>query len=119
MLKKPCPYHKTPVNHTLEQCDMLKRFYGRAAAKDDEAKKDGGDGDAGSFPAMENVFLIFRGPTIDMTSRQRKRERHEVLAAEKAPPSFLDWSEPRRTPSPSAARITRTASPTGSVPAGG
>jgi hypothetical protein len=27
MLKKPCPYHKTPVNHTLEQCDMLKKFY--------------------------------------------------------------------------------------------
>jgi hypothetical protein len=24
MLKKPCPYHKTPVNHTLEQCDLLK-----------------------------------------------------------------------------------------------
>jgi hypothetical protein len=37
MLKKPCPYHKTPVNHTLEQCDMLKKFYGRAAAKDAEA----------------------------------------------------------------------------------
>jgi hypothetical protein len=37
MLKKPCPYHKTTVNHTLEQCDMLKRFYGRAAAKDGEA----------------------------------------------------------------------------------
>jgi hypothetical protein len=92
MLKKPCPYHKTPVNHTLEQCDMLKRFYGRAAAKDDEAKKDGGDGDAGGFPAMENVFLIFGGPTVDMSSRQRKRQRHEVLAAEKAPPSFLDWS---------------------------
>jgi hypothetical protein len=34
MLKKPCPYHKTPVNHTLEQCDMLKKFYGRAAAKE-------------------------------------------------------------------------------------
>jgi hypothetical protein len=39
MLKKPCPYHKTPVNHTLEQCDMLKRFYGRAAAKDGEAMR--------------------------------------------------------------------------------
>jgi hypothetical protein len=61
MLKKPCPYHKTPTNHTLEQCDMLKRFYGRAAAKDNEAKKDGGDGDAGGFPAVENVFLIFGG----------------------------------------------------------
>jgi hypothetical protein len=110
MLKKPCPYHKTPVNHTLEQCDMLKRFYGRAAAKDDEAKKDGGDGDAGGFPAVENVFLIFGGPTVDMSSRQRKRERHEVLVAEKAPPSFLDWSEdaitfsredhPNRIPNP-------------------
>jgi hypothetical protein len=93
MLKKPCPYYKTPVNHTLEQCDLLKRFYGRATAKDAEAKKDGGDGDAGGFPAVENVFLIFGGPTVDMSSRQRKRERHEVLAAEKAPPSFLDWSE--------------------------
>jgi hypothetical protein len=28
-----------------------------------------------------------------MSSRQRKRERHEVLAAERASPSFLDWSE--------------------------
>jgi hypothetical protein len=90
MLKKPCLYHKTPVNHTLEQCDMLKRFYGRAAAKDGEAKKDGTDGDAGGFPAVENVFLIFWGPTIDMSNSQHKRERHEVLAAEKAPPSFLD-----------------------------
>jgi hypothetical protein len=67
MLKKPCPYHKTPVNHTLEQCDMLKKFYGRAAAKDAEAKKDGGDGDAGGFPTVENVFLIFGGATIDMS----------------------------------------------------
>jgi hypothetical protein len=46
-----------------------------------------------------------------MSSRQRKREQHEVLAAEKAPPSFLDWSEdtitfsredhPNRIPNPS------------------
>jgi hypothetical protein len=110
MLKKPCPYHKTPVNHTLEQCDMLKQFYGRVAAKDGEAKKDGGDGDAGGFPAVENVFLIFGGPTVDMSSRQRKREQHEVLVAEKAPPSILDWSEdaitfsredhPNRIPNP-------------------
>jgi hypothetical protein len=87
---------------------MLKRFYGRAAAKDNEAKKDGGDGDTGGFLAVENVFLIFGGPTVDMSSRQR--ERHEVLTAEKASPSFLDWSEdaitfsredhPNRIPNP-------------------
>jgi hypothetical protein len=110
MLKKPCLYHKTPVNHTLERCDMLKKYYSRAATKDGEAKKDGGDGDAGGFPAVENVFLIFGGPTVDMSNSQRKRERHEVLNAEKAPPSFLDWSEdaitfsredhPNRIPNP-------------------
>jgi hypothetical protein len=68
MLKKPCPYHKTPVNHTLEQCDLLKRYYSCAAAKDGEAKKDGGDGDVGGFPAMENVFLICGGLTVDMSN---------------------------------------------------
>jgi hypothetical protein len=26
MLKKPCPHHKTPINHTLEQCGMLKKY---------------------------------------------------------------------------------------------
>jgi hypothetical protein len=110
MLKKPCPYHKTLVNHTLEQCDMLKKYYSRTTAKEGEAKKDNGDGGDGGFPAVENVFLIFGGPTVDMSNSQRKRERHEVLAAKKAPPSFLDWSEdaitfscedhPNHTPNP-------------------
>jgi hypothetical protein len=105
MLKKACPYHKTPVNHILEQCDMLKKYYSRAAAKDGEAKKDRGDGDAGGFPAVENVFLIFGGLTVDMSNSQRKRERHKVLAADKAPPSFLNWSgdahlQPRGSPEP-------------------
>jgi hypothetical protein len=90
---------------------MLKKYYSRAAAKDGEVKKDGGDGDAGSFPAVENVMLIFGGgATVDMSNSQRKWERHEVLAAEKTPPSFLDWSEdaitfsredhPNRIPNP-------------------
>jgi hypothetical protein len=42
---------------------------------------------------VENVFLIFGGPTVDMSNSQRKWEQHEVLTAEKAPPFFLDWSE--------------------------
>jgi hypothetical protein len=47
---------------------------------------------------------------MDMSNSQRKRERQEVLVAEKAPPSFLDWSEdsiafsredhPNRIPNP-------------------
>jgi hypothetical protein len=88
---------------------MLSKYYSRVAAED-EAKKDRGDGGADNFPTMENVFLIFGGPTVDMSNSQRKRERHEVLAAERAPPSFLDWSEesitfnredhPNRIPNP-------------------
>jgi hypothetical protein len=85
MLKKPYPYHKTSINHALEQCDMLKKYYSCAAAKDGVAKNDGGDGDVGGFPLVENVFLIFGGLTVDMSNSQRKREHHEVLAAEKAP----------------------------------
>jgi hypothetical protein len=69
------------------------KYYSRTAAKEGEAKKDGGDDDASGFPAVENVFLIFGGPTVDVSNSQRKRERHEVLAAKNAPPSFLDWSE--------------------------
>jgi hypothetical protein len=109
MLKKPCLYHKTPVNYTLEQCDMLKKYYSRSAAKDAKAKKDGGDGNAGGFPAVENVFLIFGGqpwtcPTASASgsgTRSSSRKRH-------LPPS----STGRRTPSPSAVKIIRTASPT-------
>jgi hypothetical protein len=110
MLKKPCPYHKTLVNHTLEQWDMLNKYYSRVAMKEDKAKKDGGDGGVDGFPAVENVFLIFGGPTVDMSTSQFKHERHEVLTAEKAPPSFLNWSEeaitfsckdhPNRIPNP-------------------
>jgi hypothetical protein len=70
MLKKHCPYHKTLVNHTLEQCDMLKKYYSRAAVKDGDAKKDGGDRDTGGFPTVENIFLIFGGPTVDMSNSQ-------------------------------------------------
>jgi hypothetical protein len=109
MLKKSCPYHKTPVNHTLEKCDMLKKYYGHVTVKEDEAK-DGDDWGAGGFPVVENVFLIFGGPTVDMFSNQCKRKRHEVLTAERAPPSFLDWSDetitfsredhPNRIPNP-------------------
>ena len=36
MLKKPCPYHKGSVNHTLEQCEMLRNYYNRVAHRDED-----------------------------------------------------------------------------------
>jgi hypothetical protein len=82
---------------------MLKKYYSCAAAKDGEAKKDGGDGDAAGFPAVENVFLIFGGPIVDMSNSQRKRERHESsLQRRLLPPSLTG----RGTPALSTATIT-------------
>ena len=94
MLKKPFPYHKGSVNHTLEQCEMLRKYYNRVAPRDEDKKKDADDkGGDGEFLSVENAFFIFGGPTANMTSRQRKRERREVFSITKATPSYLDWSE--------------------------
>jgi hypothetical protein len=80
MLKKSCPYHKGSANHTLEQCEMLRKYYKCIAHRDEDKKKDADDksGDD-EFPSMENAFFIFGGPTTNMTSRQRKHERQEVF----------------------------------------
>ena len=73
---------------------MLKKYYNRVAHRDEDKKKDAGDkGGDDEFPPVENAFFIFGGPTTNMTSRQRKRERREVFSVTKATPSYLDWSE--------------------------
>ena len=62
MLKKPCPYHKGSVNHTLEQCEMLRKYYNRIANRDEDKKKDAGDKDGdGGFPSVENAFFTLEG----------------------------------------------------------
>jgi hypothetical protein len=61
-----------------------------------EAREQGrDDDDDGEALAVDPARRAPRGPGVfdDMSSRQRKRERHKVLTAEKAPPSFLDWLE--------------------------
>jgi hypothetical protein len=30
MLKESCPYHRGPVKHTLEECDMLWHYFNKA-----------------------------------------------------------------------------------------
>jgi hypothetical protein len=32
MLKESCPYHRGPVKHTLEECDMLRRYFNKKGA---------------------------------------------------------------------------------------
>jgi hypothetical protein len=36
MLKEPCPYHKGLTNHNLEDCHMLRRYFGGVGVKKDD-----------------------------------------------------------------------------------
>jgi hypothetical protein len=72
--------------------------------------KDGGDGDAGGFPAVENVFLIFGGgqPSTCRPASARRSGTRSSPRRGRLRPSSIGL----RTPSPSTGRTTRTASPT-------
>jgi hypothetical protein len=63
MLKEPCPYHKGPTNHNLEDCHMLRRYFESLGIKKDDKKEDtkGDDKDKG-FPEIHDCFMIYGGP---------------------------------------------------------
>jgi hypothetical protein len=41
MLKESCPYHRGPVKHTLEECDMLRRYFNKAGPSVEGGKDQG------------------------------------------------------------------------------
>jgi len=53
MLKKPCPYHRGPTKHTIEECTVLCWYY------TDIIAKEGAEGEG--FPKVKNYLLIFGG----------------------------------------------------------
>jgi hypothetical protein len=78
MLDEPCPYHKGLVKHTLQECDMMKRFFASIPAKGDIGKKpkdNKGDSKGRGFPLVNNCFMIFGGPAAYDTKRRHKLER--------------------------------------------
>jgi hypothetical protein len=53
MLKESCPYHRGPVEHTLEECNILRRYFIKAGpsaegGKDQGNNKKGGDKEGSS-----------------------------------------------------------------------
>jgi hypothetical protein len=97
MLKESCPYHKGPVKHTLEKCDMLQRYFIKAGpsaegGKDQGNNKKGGDKDE-EFPEVHNCFMIYGGQVANASARHRKQERREVCSVKVAAPVYLDWSD--------------------------
>jgi hypothetical protein len=41
MLKESCPYHRGHVKHTLEECDMLRRYFNNAGPSAEGGKDQG------------------------------------------------------------------------------
>jgi len=94
MLKKPCPYHRGPTKHTLEECTVLRRYYTDNIVKEgaEELPKDD-DPQGEGFSKVKNCLLIFGGRAARLTASQWKHELREVCAVSAAAPSYLKWSE--------------------------
>jgi hypothetical protein len=52
----------------------------------------GNDKDDEGFPAVHDCYMIYGGPSTQLTARQRMRERREVFASRMAVPQYLSWS---------------------------
>jgi hypothetical protein len=94
MLKESCPYHRGPVKHTLEECDMLRRYFNKVGpsaegGKDQGNNKKGGDKEE-ELPEVHNCFMIYGGQVANASARHRKQERREVCSAKVATLVYLD-----------------------------
>jgi hypothetical protein len=97
MLKQSCPYHRGPVKHTLEECDMLQRYFIKAGpsaegGKDQGNNKKGGDKEE-EFSEVHNCFMIYGGQVANASVWHCKQERREVRSMKVAAPVYLDWSD--------------------------
>jgi hypothetical protein len=97
MLKESCPYHRGPVKHTLEECDMLRRYFNKAGPSA-EGSKDQGDNKKGatrkrSSPEVYNYFMIYDGQVANVSARDHKQERREVCSVKVAVSVYLDWPD--------------------------
>jgi hypothetical protein len=96
-LKESCPYHRGPVKHTLEECNMLRCYFIKAGpsvegGKDQGNNKKGGDKEE-EFPEVRDCFMIYDGQVANASARHRKQERREVCSVKVAAPVYLDWSD--------------------------
>jgi hypothetical protein len=59
MFKRPCPYHRTTVKHTLKECDMMKRYFSKGAHGngDQDKKPEGSRSDDGGrmMPSLSST----------------------------------------------------------------
>jgi hypothetical protein len=97
MLKESGPYHKGPVKHTLEECDMLRRYLSKVGPSAEDGKDQGNNNKGGDkeeeFPEVHNCFMIYGGQVVNTSARHRKQERREVCSVKVATLVYLNWSD--------------------------
>jgi hypothetical protein len=75
---------------------MLQKYFESLGIKKDDKKEDpkekDGDKDDG-FPEIHDCFMIYGGPSMRLSTCQRKRERWEIFFVQLVTLLFLDWSE--------------------------
>jgi hypothetical protein len=90
MLKEPCPYHKGPTNHNLEDCYMFRRYFESLGIKKDDKKEDpmekDDDKDEG-FPRDPQLLYDLRG-TLDapLHVAAKARASRDLLRTTRDPP---------------------------------
>jgi hypothetical protein len=86
MLNEPCPYHKGPTNHNLEDCHMLRRYFEGIGVKKDDKKEDPkGDDKEEAFPEIHDCFMIYGGPSPLDAPAQVRTSRGLLRAAGNPP----------------------------------
>jgi hypothetical protein len=101
LLDAPCPHHEVPVKHTLRECRLMKNYV-KSTIKPktaDQLNKQGpthnnDDGPGSMFPSEDGaVHMIFGGSPMRPSRRREKLIQREVMNADVAKPSYLEWSE--------------------------
>ena len=76
---------------------MLKKNFDSLGLKKYDHRKDksddkGGNKEGERFLTVHDCYMIYGGPSMQLSTRQRKRERREVFAARMVVPQYLNWS---------------------------
>jgi hypothetical protein len=94
----PCYNHDYLVKHTLEECDLIKRYFSgdyKATGIDVRSRPAGNEEKGDAYPDPKGCLIIFDGLVVYESKCQHKLMARKVNAAAlgEAVPTFLKWLE--------------------------
>jgi hypothetical protein len=98
IVKMPCRNHGYPVKHTLEECDLIKRYFSgdyKATRTDVSSRPANNEEKGDTYPDPKGCLMIFGGPVAYESKCQKKLTAREVNVAAlgEAVLAFLKWSK--------------------------